>query len=104
MKLVTGYVPCKNKKEAEKITKTLLKEKLIACGNIIPVTHSLYHWKGKLRKSTEALLLLKTTSKNQGKVMKRVEKLHSYDVPCVEFLPVSKVNTNYRKWVEQETR
>jgi hypothetical protein len=37
-----------NKAEAEKIAQTLLKEKLIACANIINPVTSFFHWLGKV--------------------------------------------------------
>lgn len=104
MSLVIGYVTCKNSSEAKKIAKYLLEKKLIACGNIVKEIESLYKWKGKIINESEALLLLKTESTKINKVKKEIQRIHSYDVPCIEFIKVSDVNKNYEKWVIGELK
>ena len=46
--MVTDYivvlVTAKNRAEAEKISQTLLEEKLVACVNIIDSVVSFFHW------------------------------------------------------------
>ncbi len=98
MGLVIGYVTCKNSKDAKKIAKYLLEKKLIACGNIVKEIESLYKWKGKIINEGESLLLLKTDSRKISKVKKEIEKIHSYDVPCIEFIKVD-ANKSYEKWI-----
>ncbi|MBS3128898.1 divalent-cation tolerance protein CutA [Candidatus Woesearchaeota archaeon] len=89
------YAPCKNKQEATTIAKTLLREKLVACANLIEST-SLYSWKGKLKEEKEVIVIAKT--KQAKKAEQRILSLHSYKVPCV--LTVSaKANVAFEKWV-----
>jgi len=104
MGLVIGYVTCKNSQEAKKIAKYLLEKKLIACGNIVNKIDSVYRWKGKIVNESEALLLLKTESKKINKIKKEIQGIHSYSVPCIEFIKVSDVNKNYEKWVIEELK
>ncbi|MDI6691331.1 MAG: divalent cation tolerance protein CutA [Candidatus Bathyarchaeota archaeon] len=49
-----------NREEAEKISKALLDEKLIACANIIGPTHSLFSWNEKIDEAQEHIILMKT--------------------------------------------
>jgi periplasmic divalent cation tolerance protein len=98
------YVPCKNSREAEKIARSLLKEKLIACGNVIPKMKSVYRWKGKIKQNSEALLLAKTSARKARKAIKRVEELHSYDSPVVYSLSVEAANVKALKWLAEELK
>ncbi|MDO8428117.1 MAG: divalent-cation tolerance protein CutA [Candidatus Diapherotrites archaeon] len=96
-------VSCKNKQEAQKIGKILLNEKLIACANIIPKMESMYWWSEKIEQSTESLLVGKTTKKLSKKVEKRIQELHSYNSPCIEFIEIQ-TNAKCANWISQVTQ
>ncbi len=98
-----GYVTCASEKEAEKIARVLLEKRLIACANIAPGIKSLYWWKGKVEKSQETLLLLKTTKQKQERITKEIGKAHSYELPCIEFFE-AKANKKCEKWISEETK
>jgi len=100
---IIGFVACKNGKEAEKIAIALLKKRLVACANIVPKISSLYWWKGKIVQEEEALLLLKTLKKNQKKIIQEIKKIHSYSIPCIEFMGV-KTNKECEKWLWREIK
>ena len=96
------YCTCKNAREAKRIAEKLLKEKLIACANIIPNISSLYLWKKKIRRSREALLLAKTSAPKMRKAMGRMKELHSYTVPVVYALECRTMNREALGWMKQE--
>ena len=96
-----AYITTKNIEEAKKIGETVLKERLAACANIIPAIESVYWWKGKIERDKESLLVLKTKKSLVSKLIKRVKELHSYDVPCVDIIPVTDGNKDYFKWIEE---
>lgn len=98
--MILIYVPCKNEKEANNISRYLLKMKFIACANIFPIK-SLYNWKGKIKNSKEIVMLAKTNQKNFSDCVKGIKKLHSYEVPCIIKLDV-KTNKEYFDWSEKE--
>lgn len=104
--MILFYIPCPDKATAEKICRTLLEEKLVACGNIISGMESMYWWDGKIETSSEYILILKTlkTPDAEKTVQKRVLELHPYDVPCVMTLPILGVNESYRKWLEESLK
>jgi periplasmic divalent cation tolerance protein len=104
MKYVIAYVTAKDSAEAKRIGETVVKERLAACANIIPSIQSIYWWKGKIEKSRESVLLLKTRKQLTSRLVNRVKELHSYDVPCVDIMPVTDGNRDYFKWVEEVTR
>lgn len=96
------YITTSGVLESKKIAKTLLKERLIACANIIPQIESLYLWKGEIEEDTESLLVTKTRSEKVNNVIKRVEEIHSYDIPCILQIQVKKGSENYLEWLESE--
>jgi periplasmic divalent cation tolerance protein len=100
--MIIVYVTCKDKEEAHKIGKHVVEKKLAACANYFPV-NSVYEWQGKLQEDNEFVLLLKTFDENFDKVKEEVEKIHSYDVPCILKIDVE-ANKEYRDWVKQQVK
>jgi periplasmic divalent cation tolerance protein len=96
-----GYITCKNTKEAKTIAATLLNEKLIACGNIIPKIDSIFKWKDKIVKSSESILLVKTSKSKMKKIISLICKINSYENPCVVFLDLQNGNKNFMNWINQ---
>jgi periplasmic divalent cation tolerance protein len=72
-----------SKSEAEKISETLLKEKIIACAIIINPVTSFFNWQGKMDKCEECLVVMKSRRDLFADLANRVKKLHSYEVPEV---------------------
>lgn len=96
------YVTCRDFEEASTISMNLLEKHLVACANIFPI-RSLYSWKGKIEDDSEVAIIMKTQKKHQKKIISEIKSLHSYEVPCIEFLPISTGNPEYLKWVLDET-
>lgn len=104
MSYVMIYITAKDENEARSIGETLVKEKIAACVNIIPSVESIYWWKGSVENEKESVLLVKTREDFVGRVVKRVKELHSYDVPCVDVIPITGGNKNYLEWVDESLR
>lgn len=96
------YITNKNKAETKKVALHLLKKKLIACANIFPI-ESVYRWKGKINNTKEYVALVKTKKANVGKIKKEVERIHSYECPCIIRFDAS-ANEKFEKWVMSEIR
>ena len=79
--------------------RTLVEEKLAACGTVIPGARSIYEWKGKIEDNAETLLLLKTDGALYAKLEKRLAKLHPYDVPEIVAWEPGAVHRPYAAWV-----
>ncbi len=101
--MIFVYITCKDKKEAQKIGQALVKERLAGCVNYWPI-ESVYHWRGKLAKDKEFVLIVKTLESKLAKVEIKVKKLHSYEVPCIAVLPVAKINKEYLNWLKEEVK
>ena len=87
------------KSEAYKIATFLVKNKLVACANIINNVDSVFTWKDKVKKTKEIMIVGKTMNKNVQKIIKNVKKLHSYEIPCVIFFDIKNGNTDFLKWI-----
>ena len=96
------YISCKDKKEAGKISRHLLKKRLVACSNMFPI-ESLYWWKGRIANSKEYAILAKVLKKNVKSIRKEVKKIHSYEIPCVIDIDAG-ANKDFLDWVRKETR
>jgi len=96
-------VTCPDMKSAEKVADTLLKKRLAACINIVPGLTSKYWWKGKIEKSSEVLLIIKTREELLPALTKAVKKVHPYSIPEVISLPVYGGLKGYIRWAEKET-
>ncbi len=98
------YITAKDLEEARNIADTLVKEKLVACANVIPKIESVFWWKGKIEKQDEVAIIAKTREDLSERLIKRVKELHSYEIPCIVTLPISGGNEDFLKWIEEETR
>ncbi len=96
--LLTVFVTCTSKKEAEVIASAVVKEKLAACANFFPIS-SRYIWNGQFTKSTEYALLLKTPRRLFAKLSARIKKLHSYSLPAIVAWEDAAVDAQYHSWV-----
>ncbi len=87
--------------KAAEIARTLVEEKLAACGNVIPAVRSIYRWQGEVHDDAEALLVLKAPRKRLQELSDRVVQLHPYEVPEVIGLRIEGGNEKYIDWIVQ---
>jgi periplasmic divalent cation tolerance protein len=87
--------------DSEKIAKTLVKESMAACVNIISGIKSIYSWKGKIEKDDEDLLLVKTRAEHLENLTQKVIAIHPYEVPEVIALSLEAGATPYLQWIDQ---
>lgn len=84
---------------AAELTRTLVEERLAACGNIVPLVTSIFRWQDEVQQESESLLLLKTSVDRFAALRDRVLELHPYDVPEVLSLPVDAGSGDYVNWL-----
>lgn len=97
------YVTVSSYDEGLHIAQTVVDEDLAACANLLPSATSLYKWEGSVRKETEHVLLLKTSSANKELLTARVVDLHSYETPCVVGWPLACGDAKFLEWVKTQT-
>ena len=93
------FITAKNGREANKIAARLVKDKLIACVNIVKGVKSIFWWEGKVDEAGETLLILKSKKSCFQKIVKTVKALHSYTVPEIIALPIVGGNKDYLDWI-----
>ncbi len=87
--------------EAARIARTVVEEKLAACGTVVPGIRSIYRWQGKVCDEQEALLVLKAPAKRFPELRDRVVALHPYEVPEVIALRIEDGSEKYIDWIVQ---
>ncbi|WP_419796885.1 MAG: divalent-cation tolerance protein CutA [Terasakiella sp.] len=97
------YVTCSNEQEARSIGHKLLKERLVACINILPTIQSLYWWNDEIQDDSETAFFAKTTVENADAAIALIKDSHSYDCPCIVALPIENGNTDFLQWIKQQT-
>ncbi|MFH0855362.1 MAG: divalent-cation tolerance protein CutA [Candidatus Omnitrophota bacterium] len=97
-------ITAKERKEAEKIAKSLIKNKLAACVNIVSGIKSFFLWQGKLNQVEETLLIVKSRKEKFNKIAKLVKASHSYDVPEIIAMPIVSGFKPYLSWINDSIR
>lgn len=100
--VVTVLMTAPGADSAEAVTRALVEERLVACGNIIPGAVSVYRWKGEIHRDEEVVAVLKTTRSLLPRVLERAAELHPYDVPELLGQEVVDGAPAYLAWVRDE--
>lgn len=99
MKYIAILITTPNQKVSDVIIEQLLNNKLVSCVNVISAIKSIYWWKGKICKSKEQLLILKSIKSKFKKIAKIARKNHPYEVPEIVSFDISDGNPEYLKWI-----
>lgn len=94
------YITAGDMAQAKEIGKKLVEERLAACANIFPIT-SIYRWKDNIEESNEFALILKTRTSKVKEIEKRVNEIHSYEVPCVVSFRIDDGSAKYLEWIRE---
>jgi periplasmic divalent cation tolerance protein len=58
--------------DAARVVRTLVEERLIACGNLLPGARSLYRWQGAVADEREVVALMKTRKQDWTALLSRL--------------------------------
>ncbi|MEZ6059709.1 MAG: divalent-cation tolerance protein CutA [Planctomycetaceae bacterium] len=100
---VTAYCTTSSVDEARTIAGILVREKLVACVNIVPAIESIYEWQAEVQVSPEAAMFMKTRSGCFTALVARIRQLHSYDCPCITAMPIVGISDDYAAWLREQT-
>ena len=93
------FVTTTNVTVARKIAAAALKERLVACANIIPKIESHYWWQGQLESSSEVLILFKTRVDKLPDLEKCVLANHPYQTPEFISIKLTSGTEKYLSWI-----
>ena len=103
MQFYVFLVTVPNMEEAKRIADKLVSERLAACVNIMRNIISTYRWKGEVEVDEEQLLIIKTSETKVDLIVKKINELHSYEVPeCIGF-NIVKGSEKYLDWIKEST-
>lgn len=97
------YVPIDTKNNATTLSEKLIEKKLAACVNIIDSITSIYYWQDKIEKSSECIMLIKTSTHVAARAKKLIARNHPYDIHCIAELSIDSLNTAYALWLDSVT-
>lgn len=91
-------------KMARRLARAALAARLIACANLVPKIESHYRWQGKLERSAEVLMVMKTTAARLAALEKVVVAQHPYDTPEFVVLSLAGGAKKYLAWLNVSCR
>jgi periplasmic divalent cation tolerance protein len=92
-----------SREQAETLGRSLVEDRLVACGTIFDGVRSIFRWKGEVHDESETVALLKTTEDRWEALQTAIGARHPYDVPELVALPVRHGLVSYLRWVADET-
>jgi periplasmic divalent cation tolerance protein len=96
------FTTCDTAKQAAKLARHLVEQRVAACVNILPKGRSIYRWNGKLEEAAEQLLMIKTRRDLFSSLRAEIGKAHTYEVPEIIAIPVVEGSDAYLGWIDQE--
>jgi periplasmic divalent cation tolerance protein len=81
----------------------LVSDRLAACVSVLGEADSTYAWNGRVERSRERQVLIKTTPARWPALVEAVCRLHPYEVPELIGVPVTEGLATYLRWVSDAT-
>jgi periplasmic divalent cation tolerance protein len=97
-------VTVSSQQEGLSIARSLVNSRLAACVNIISGLRSIYRWQGKIWDEGELLLLIKTRMALFEQVEAKIREIHSYEVPEIISISITRGSEPYLDWLRESTR
>lgn len=88
---------------ARSIGEGLVRDRLIACINVLPGMVSVYAWKGSIERGQETVGILKTRKGLQDRVQQALKDRHPYETPVILFIEPSAADEATLAWLVGET-
>jgi len=85
------------------VGEALVRDRLIACANVLPGMRSVYAWKGEVEQGQEAVAILKTRKGLQDRVHQALKERHPYETPAILFIEPTGADAATLDWLLGET-
>lgn len=102
-KYVELILTCEDLAEAEKIAQALLGKHLVACVKHESV-QSTFWWQGKIEEGEEVKVSMLSIAENFDRIEAEVKKLHSYETFVLQAFPITRINEDAAKWLDDNVR
>lgn len=99
-----AYVTFPDETLAAQICEDLVRDGVIACGNVFPPHRAIYKWKDYLENHSECAVVLKLAALNKQKLMERIRAVHPYETPALVFVSPDDGLPEYIKWICEQSR
>lgn len=88
---------------ARELARTLVRERLAACVNLLPRMRSIYIWEGEEEEGEEHLLLIKTQARRYSALEAAIRARHPYELPEIIAIPITEGLAPYLNWIDEIT-
>jgi periplasmic divalent cation tolerance protein len=104
MELVEVVVTAADGEWLAGFTRSLVEDRLAACGHVVPTMRAVYRWDGAVHDEPQSRVGLHTRAALVPAIVERTRAVHPDTVPCVIALPLTGGHPDYLAWVVAETR
>lgn len=88
---------------ARALATQLVEQRLAACASIQSPCHSIYRWEGKIERTEEVTLLVKTRAARYPALEAAIRAGHPYELPEIVAVRIEAGLPAYLAWVAEET-
>ncbi len=92
-----------NRNTIEQLGLNLVRNRLVACAQIMGPIKSTYTWKGVIENTDEWLLIMKSRASLYPAIEQAIRKQHPYEVPEITATEISMVSADYLQWLLEQT-
>ncbi len=89
------------RRQALAAARSLVKEHLAACCQVIGPGTSVYRWKGKVEEAREWYCVAKVRSDRFAHIVRHVATGHPYEVPEIVACPIVATSPAYAAWLSE---
>jgi len=93
-----------DERDAERLARMLLQQRLVACARISAVGKSLYWWQGQISETMEYELTLKSSRELYPEIEALIRAEHPYQTPEIVATAFVAGSSAYLAWLEEELR
>ena len=90
-----------SEEDAARVVRTLVEERLIACGNLLPGARSIYRWRSAVADEREVVALMKTRKQDWAAFLSRLHELHPYTTPECVAVRIAAGAPKYMAWLDE---